>query len=272
MALDVTPASFDTLVLKASRERPVLVDFWAPWCAPCRQVAPVLDELAAEAGGRWTLAKVNVEEHAELGSRWGARSIPYLVLFVDGAPASQVAGARGKRALADWIASVVPGEEAEALAAARAALAAGDAAAAERELRRALVLKPSLDDAAVELATLLGRAGRLDEAEALVEGRTGPGAASVKLAVAAARGPSLEAAREAVAGARTPRALLELGIAEAGASRFEPALEALLEVVQRDRRLDDDAARKHFILVLEALGPGSDAADEWRRKLAMALF
>src|SRR5437762_4418405 len=107
-AITVTRANFDDVVLRASAIRPVLVDFWAPWCAPCRALAPILDRLAAEFAGRFTLAKLNTEDEPELAERYGVRGIPNCKLFVDGKVIDEFTGALPEGALRDFLAATLP--------------------------------------------------------------------------------------------------------------------------------------------------------------------
>ena len=151
MAFDI--ANFEQDVLDRSREVPVLVDFWAPWCGPCRILGPVLEKLAGESEGRWTLAKVNTETHPDLGARYGVRGIPDVRLFVDGEVVDGFMGALPEPAILEWLAKALPSPEDREVAAAMAQVdALGSAAEARAELERLLALHPHRADIRFALA------------------------------------------------------------------------------------------------------------------------
>jgi len=273
MPFDVTPETFDEQVIAGSRATPVLVDFWAPWCAPCRQVAPVLEDLERESGGRWRLAKANTEAHPALGQRFAVTAIPALKLFVDGAIAAESVGALTRLQLTAWLDGFVPGEERALAAAARQAEARGEDDAARALYEQALQRKPLLVEARAGLARVLARGGEIERARELVAGLAGPAAAAGRLEVEAEAGPGPEAARAAAAGTDPPpAALLDLGVAEMAAGRADAAVEALLEAVRRDAGLRAGAARARLLDVFEVLGPDSELARDARRRLAMLLY
>jgi putative thioredoxin len=156
-AVTVTRTNFDEAVLGASSARPVLVDFWAPWCAPCRALAPVLDRLAAEYAGRFTLAKLNTEDEPELAARYGVRGIPNCKLFAGGEVVDEFTGALPEGALRDFLAAALPSPAAPLVAAAKALLAAADAPGALARLDEAQALDPRDEDARLtRVEALLG--------------------------------------------------------------------------------------------------------------------
>src|SRR5206468_5719286 len=146
-AITITRANFDDAVLRASATRPVLVDFWAPWCAPCRALAPILDRLAVEFAGRFTLAKLNTEDEPELAERYGVRGIPNCKLFVDGKVIDEFTGALPEGALRDFLGDALPSRAAPLVAVAKALLAGKDAMGALAKLDDAYALDPHDEDA-----------------------------------------------------------------------------------------------------------------------------
>ena len=179
----VTQENFDRDVLQASRERPVLVDFWAPWCAPCRALAPVLERLAEEYAGRLTLVKLNTEDEPALAARYGIRGIPNCKLFVDGEVADEFTGALPEPALREFFDRAVPSPAAPHVAAAQALLGNGNFAGALNEVEAALALDAANEDALLTRIETLLAAGRASEARDLAgqleEGRY-PGVRSVR--------------------------------------------------------------------------------------------
>ncbi len=278
----LTRANFDDAVLRASATRPVLVDFWAPWCAPCRALAPVLDRLAAEYAGRFTLAKLNTEDEPELAARYGVRGIPNCKLFVDGAVVDEFTGALPESALRDFLAAALPSPAAPLVADAKVLLAAGDAAGALARLDDALALDPADEDALLTRLEALLALNRAAEAKSRRRGsrRRGGGCAtsggwrrSRRARRSLPRGPPTSprwrarrpprpstARRSSLTRGRWPRA-----------GDYERALAELLAIVRTDRAFGDDAGRRTMLTVFEALPADSDLTRRYRRELAAAI-
>lgn len=271
MAWEVGPERFEEEILDASKRRPVVVDFWAPWCAPCVQLAPILAELEAESSGRWTLAKVNVEEHPLLAQAFRISGIPALKAFRDGALVAETQGLATKAQLQAWLGGFVPGEEVELMAAAREAEARGDDAAAEPLYRAALELRKGREEASLGLAGVLERTGRLEEAAELVALLDGAVAARIRLQLLASEGPSLEEARVA-AETGEPSALHALAVAEALAGHHAAAMDLLLELIRRNPDWRDEAGRKTLLELFQLASSDEELVEEYRRRLAMLLY
>jgi len=163
-AITVDRTNFESVVLGGSATTPVLVDFWAPWCAPCRALAPILDKIAAEYAGRVTLAKLNTDEEQEIASTYGIRGIPNCKLFVNGRVADEFTGALPESGVRDFLARALPSPAAPHVAAASGRLAAGDAEGALADLDRALAIAPDDEDALLTRIDALLAAGRGQEA------------------------------------------------------------------------------------------------------------
>jgi putative thioredoxin len=280
-AIVATRTNFDDAVLRASAERPVLVDFWAPWCAPCRALAPILERLAAEFGGRFTLAKVNVDDEPELAARYGVRGIPDCRLFVNGAVTDQFTGALPERALRDFLARALPSAAAPLVAAAKALLAKGDPVAALAKIDEAQALDPHDEDLRLTRGETLVAANRIAEAQVLAEGLDASGGVAdarrlgaLKARVAFGGDAGADLATLAQAAARTPvDCPAKLAYARAAAARgdYERALTEALAIVRTDRKFGDDAGRRTMLAVFDMLPPDSDLVRRYRRELSAAI-
>ncbi|MGE5169620.1 MAG: thioredoxin [Rudaea sp.] len=283
-ASEVNATNFDEAVLRASAQRPVLVDFWAPWCGPCRALSPILDRLAEEYAGRFTLAKLNTDEEPEIAARYGVRGIPNCKLFVDGAVADEFTGALPESALRDFLARALPSPAAPLLLQAKDALARGDARAALATLATAERLAPDDEDVLLTRAEALLANNEGAAANAIVaalEARTGARAvrdtrrlASLAARAALASGAGEDLAALARAAAAVPvdcRAKLEYAKALAANGDYEHALAELLAIVKTDRAFGDDAARRTMVTIFDALPADSDLVRRYRRELASAL-
>ena len=284
MAIEVTRANFDEVVLHASAQQPVLVDFWAPWCGPCRALSPILDRLAEAYAGRFTLAKLNTDEEPEIAARYGIRGIPNCKLFVDGEVADEFTGALPESALRDFLARALPSPAAPLVAQAKAALASGDAPAALATLAAAERMAPDDEDLLMTRveALLLGDEGAAAKAavEAL-QARSGARAVrdarrlatlAARAALASGAGHDLGAlARAAAASPTDCTAKLEYAKALAANGDYERALAELLAIVRADRTFGNDAGRETMLTIFDALPPDSDLVRRYRRELASAL-
>jgi len=265
----------------------VLVDFWAPWCAPCRALSPVLDRLADELADRFTLAKLNTEEEPQLAAHFGVRGIPNCKLFVDGEVVDEFTGALPERAIRDFLARALPSRSASLVAEAKALLAT-DSLEALRLLDEAAALDADDEDVLLTRTEALLELGRAPDANALIEKLATMDAERVRPLRDERRFAVLKA-RTALATATKPDADLALLARSAGApgadaaarlayalslatrGEHERALDVLLGIVRTDRKFGDDVARRTMLTIFEALPADSDLTRRYRRELAAAL-
>jgi putative thioredoxin len=277
---DVTLQNFEADVVEMSRKVPVLVDFWAPWCGPCRTLGPMLEKLEGEAAGKWKLAKVNVDEHQELAAHFAVRSIPHVIAFVDGQPVDQFVGVLPESGLRQFIGRILPSPAQNALQQARELAAAGAREDAKAAFQAALALEPGFDQARLEYIAFLLDGNALDDAEAQF-GMLTPRAP--QLDGHAALQTRLEAMRnvgelpdEGTLAARIAAnpadlaARLDLARLLVARRDYERALEQLMEIVRTDRTFEGDIGRKTMLSVFDLMD-APEAVSRWRRQLATAL-
>jgi putative thioredoxin len=278
--IDVGDDDFASRVLEASKRTPVVVDFWAPWCGPCRALGPLLERLAAEHAGAFLLAKVNVDEAPRVAQRHGVRSIPTVLGVRDGAVVAEFVGAQPEPIVRRFLAALLPSEADELARAAEALARAGDEAGAEAKLREALERDARHPRALLTLARALGERGEVTEALALLERITGGEAelAEAEKLAASLRMSEAPAQDESALRARVerepgdPAARLALGRLLAARGHHEAALEELLAAVKQDAQLDDGAARKAMLDLFAVLGGDHPLTQRFRSELARALF
>jgi putative thioredoxin len=279
--IDTTTARFEAEVIRASSERPIVVDFWAPWCQPCRQLGPVLEKLANEYNGRFTLAKVNVDENQDVAAAFGVQSIPYVAAVRDGRLASEFVGVYPEEKIREWLATFLPSKAEELLNKGRS-LEPTDPKAALAAYREAAALDPKMDTVRIALASVLLKLNQDDECRKIIaelesRGYLEPEAEKVKsqleLRAAAAEAGPLDEARKTAAAAPEDLALqLKLADALAVANRHEEALQICLAIVQKDKATLGAEAKNTMLRIFDTLGAGSDLVSIYRRKLATALY
>jgi putative thioredoxin len=281
---ETTTATFRADVLEASLRVPVLVDFWAPWCSPCRQLAPVLERLAKAAAGKIKLVKMNIDEYPEVAGQLGVKSIPAVIAFQRGRPVDGFVGALPESQLKGFVERLAgPLEEAsDAFVAAEALIGEGDYQSAEEILARLATEEPPHLKAVAELARIYADTDRLKEARALLDSL--PQAAQRDPAIAASIAALEIAAQASGLGgiedlqkrvAFDPndlQARFDLALALNAAGRREEASDALLDIIRRDRSWNDDGARKQLVQFFEAWGPMDKATIGGRRRLSALLF
>jgi putative thioredoxin len=249
--MDVDESNFQTAVIERSYTVPVVVDFWAEWCGPCRQLGPVIERSVAAREGKVELAKVDVDANQQLASTFGIQSIPAVKAFKDGAVAAEFVGAQPPAAIERFLDGLVP-SEADAL------VAIGD----EPSLRRAVELEPSRADAAVPLAQILRERGEGDQALELLAGVPGSFAGD---------GLAARIGLERAATASTDARDYSEAFAALDAGEPERALELLLEALPSADGAKDDL-RRVIVGILDELGVEHPVARDARRRLATALY
>ena len=271
--IDVTLANFETEVIEASQHTPVLVDFWAPWCGPCKVIGPLLEKLEVEYAGRFKLAKINTEQEQQLAGAFGIKSIPTCVLMVNGQPADGFMGAQPEGQIKAFLDKHLPAPEvleaAEEEADALDALAAGDVEGALAKLQHAVQTDPENDDARFDLVKLLLELNLDDEAKVAF-------APVIAKSMAVRRLDSLNRwmqardAQDMVVDPQAHAADLQTKIAAnkrdfdsrfalaqllLAHNQFVPAMDELLEILMRDKSWKEDLARKTFIAILDIIEP-----------------
>lgn len=281
---DTTDASFMADVVEASKTVPVIVDFWAPWCGPCRQLGPAIEKAVLAAKGAVKLVKVDIDKNPAYAGQLRVQSIPAVFAFVDGRPVDGFMGALPDsqvKAFVDRLAKQGGGASPvdELLEMAKESLELGDAGGAAQAYAQALHMDPGNVKAIGGMARLYQQAGDLERAAEVLE-MAPPGAKdsdidAVRAALAlAAEAPSETAAFEAriAADADDHEARLEYAKALAASGRMHDAVDQLIESIRRDRAWNDEAARKQLLIIFEAAGQMSDVAKQGRRKLSSILF
>jgi putative thioredoxin len=286
--LEIGHSTFERDVIEASREAPVLVDFWAPWCGPCRVLGPLLERIEHEAGGRFRLVKINSDQNPELAASFRIRSIPYVVAFVDGEPVDAFVGVLPEPQIKQFVERLIPDPAGLEYRKAQRLIQAGNLADAAAALRATVALDPSHDEARVGLAELLLERlpGPVDQAR-LAEARDALSAAAARqranprwiaLDTHLAALEQTDAAPQADdlrarigSNPADLQARLDLAHRHIARREFEPALAQLIEVVERDRSFGDDAGRRTMLSVFELAVEQPALVSAYRRRLAAAL-
>jgi putative thioredoxin len=282
--IEATSENFQREVIERSAEVPVVIDFWAEWCGPCRMLGPVLERLAGEYGGQFVLAKVDTEREPGLAAEFGVRSIPAVFAIRDGRAMDAFVGVQPEAAIRAWIDRLLP-TPAERIAAEGRRLEASDPRAAEARYDSALSLDPDLTPAQIGLARIALADGRLEDAQARIlemERKFGvlePEAEKIKAEItlrlqAQQAGGSVEAARAALAERPDdPEFKFRLAEALAASRQYADALAICLDLVERRRRTDiGERARQIMVAIFQLLPPDSELVTEYQRQLSMVLM
>lgn len=283
---DTTTAAFATDVIRESRQQPVLVDFWAPWCGPCKQLTPVLEKAVRAAGGKVKLVKMNIDDHPSVAGQLGIQSIPAVIAFKNGQPVDGFMGAIPESQISEFLKRVIGkdagAEIAEALAAAAEARAAGDAQTAADIYSALLEQSPDNADAAAAFADLLFEAGDQETARAMLgrvpaDKQDAPAVVAVRAKIklaeeAAALGNPAELEARLARDPKDYQARFDLAVIQNALGKRMEAADNLLAIVKADRNWQDDAARQQLLKFFDAWGMADEATLASRRKLSSILF
>lgn len=268
-------------LIDESMQRPVVIDFWADWCGPCKTLMPILEKLANEYAGAFLLAKVNADEQQMIAQQFGVRSLPTVMVMKDGQPVDGFAGAQPEKAVREMLEKYLPSPYDAILAEASQLLEAGDSAGAVGLLRPVYEDSGRRHDIAMHYAHALIEARRLDEAQAVLDAVRmvdqdplyDQMLAQLDLAREAARSPELLALEEQLAADPGNLDLLEqIAVHYSAAGQYREALESLLFILRKDLNHKDGATKKALLDTIASLGKGDPLAAEYQRKLFSLLY
>src|ERR1700720_122801 len=284
---ETTPQTLLKDVIEESKRQPVLIDFWAPWCGPCRQLTPILEKVVRAGNGKVKLVKRNIDDHPSIPGQMGIQSIPAVIAFVNGQPADGFMGAVPESQVTAFINKLtagMPGEPniAEILKEAEAVLAEGDPATAAQIYAEVLAADPTNIAALAGLAKCYVATGAIEPAKQTIamvpeSKRNDAGVKAVQASIdlaeqAKALGPVTELEQKVAANPLDHQARFELATALNASDKRAEATHQLLEIVKRDRKWNEDGARKQLVQFFDAWGPTDEATVEGRKRLSTVLF
>ena len=279
--VEIDESNAQTLLIEESLKRPVVVDFWADWCGPCKQLMPILEKLAAEYQGAFLLAKVNADEQQVLAQQLGVRSLPTVMLIKDGQPVDGFSGAQPESAVRDMLDKHLPSPQADSLAEAEQLLSEGDIPGALALYRGAWEDSGQKPEFTMAYAGALITANRLDEAEALLsdiklvdqDARYEQLMAQIELQRQAARSPEIEALETDLASDEQNHEIrIKLAVQLSSHGQYREALEHLLVVLRADRDWGNGEAKRVYLDMIATIGKGDPLAAEYQRKLFSLLY
>jgi len=279
--VEVDESNAQTLLIEESLKRPVVVDFWADWCGPCKQLMPILEKLAAEYQGAFLLAKVNADEQQMLAQQLGVRSLPTVMVIKDGQPVDGFSGAQPESAVRDMLDKHLPSPQADSLAEAEQLLAGGDIPGALALYRGAWEDSGQKPEFTMAYAGALITANRLDEAETLLsdiklvdqDARYEQLVAQIELQRQAARSPEIEALETSLASDEQNHEIrIKLAVQLSSHGQYREALEHLLVVLRVDRDWGNGEAKRVYLDMIATIGKGDPLAAEYQRKLFSLLY
>jgi putative thioredoxin len=265
-------SDFQKEVIEESFKIPVLVDFWAEWCGPCKILGPVLERLAEKHKGEWKLAKLNTDNYQEIAAQFGIRSIPNVKLFIDGEVANEFVGALPEHMVEEWLKKAIPGKNLSLINEAKELIENGNQTKAAKMLEKILRENPDEPEAKVLLAKiylfsdtdksiqLISDISQTSETTELIESIETISSLLTRLKNKSLASDSPENEKYISA------------INDLKDEKFDPSLSKLIEIIRNDRKLDEDGARKACIAIFKYLGEGNDITLKYRRDFGSALY